>query len=75
MIPGRNNKWMKNPFDWVFDHGTRDVAEWVREHYFQNMHTYQRGIATFFREYQNVSIFEFLCTVIIFENAVSDSLF
>ncbi|MGE7778446.1 spore coat putative kinase YutH [Peribacillus sp. NPDC097264] len=53
----KNNKWMKNPFDWVFDHGTRDAAEWVREHYFQNVHTHQRGINTFFREYQGIEPF------------------
>ncbi|MDM5311946.1 spore coat putative kinase YutH [Peribacillus frigoritolerans] len=53
----KSNKWMKNPFDWVFDHGTRDVAEWVREHYFQNVHTHQRGIGHFFHEYQSIEPF------------------
>lgn len=48
------DKWMKNPFDWVFDHAMRDVAEWVREHYFKNLHTHQREITKFFQEYQSI---------------------
>ncbi len=45
---------MKNPFDWVFDHATRDLAEWVRDHYIHHIHTYQRGVIQFFREYQSI---------------------
>ena len=45
---------MKNPFDWVFDHASRDLAEWVRDHYIHHMHTYQRGIAQFLQEYQSI---------------------
>lgn len=45
---------MKNPFDWVFDHASRDIAEWVRNHYARHIHTYQRGITQFFQEYQGV---------------------
>ena len=48
---------MKNPFDWVFDHAVRDVAEWVRNYYFQHLHTHQRGVAEFFQEYQSVEQF------------------
>lgn len=47
-------EWAKNPFDWVFDHGTRDIAEWVRDHYFRHVHTHQRGVTEFLREYQSI---------------------
>ncbi len=45
---------IKNPFDWIFDHGSRDVAEWIRHHYLQNQHTYQPGISTFMSDYQTI---------------------
>lgn len=45
---------MKNPFDWVFDHATRDIAEWVRDYYFHHTHTHQRGIMQFFQEYRSI---------------------
>ena len=45
---------MKNPFDWVFDHASRDLAEWVRDYYIQHIHTYQRGVVQFFQEYQSI---------------------
>jgi spore coat protein YutH len=45
---------MKNPFDWVFDHAARDIAEWVRDHYAQHIHTHQRGVTQFFQEYQSI---------------------
>ena len=47
------NPCIKNPFDWVFDHGTRDMAEWIRQHYFANLQTHQPGIAEFMAEYQS----------------------
>lgn len=45
---------IKNPFDWVFDHASRDLAEWVRDYYLHHIHTYQRGILQFFQEYQSI---------------------
>jgi len=53
------NTWMgeyyiKNPFDWVFDHCGRDLSEWSRERYFQNIKTYHRDIRSFFHDYQTV---------------------
>ena len=55
----KQNTWngdvyIKNPFDWVFDHASRDLAEWVRDHYVHHIHTYQRGVVQFFREYQSM---------------------
>ncbi|PLT30313.1 spore coat putative kinase YutH [Peribacillus deserti] len=48
---------VRNPFDWVFDHGTRDVAEWVRDHYLEHPHTYQPALRQFISDYQNTSAF------------------
>ncbi|MCM3705502.1 MULTISPECIES: spore coat putative kinase YutH [Cytobacillus] len=46
--------YMKNPFDWVFDHSSRDLAEWTREKYFRNIKTYQPELRQFLSEYQSV---------------------
>ncbi|WP_421381131.1 spore coat putative kinase YutH [Bacillus salacetis] len=46
---------IRNPFDWVFDHGGRDIAENTRESYFKRQNTYQPDIHQFFRDYQSVS--------------------
>lgn len=46
--------YMKNPFDWVFDHSSRDLAEWTREKYFRNIKTYEPEMRQFIREYQSV---------------------
>ena len=46
--------YIKNPFDWVFDHASRDLAEWVRDYYGHHIHTYQRGVVQFFQEYQSI---------------------
>ncbi|CAM3780000.1 spore coat putative kinase YutH [Mesobacillus zeae] len=43
---------IKNPFDWVFDHPGRDLAEWVREHYFRNIQTSHPEIRVFMSEYR-----------------------
>jgi spore coat protein YutH len=46
---------IKNPFDWVFDHRSRDIAEWTRERYFHNSQTYHLDVRQFFDEYQSIS--------------------
>ncbi|WP_040203898.1 spore coat putative kinase YutH [Neobacillus jeddahensis] len=46
---------IKNPFDWVFDHRSRDLAEWARERYFRNIQTYDVELRHFFDEYQSIS--------------------
>ncbi|WP_147535302.1 spore coat putative kinase YutH [Bacillus marasmi] len=43
----------KNPFDWILDHLSRDIAEWTRERYFHNSQTYQPELRQFFSEYQS----------------------
>jgi len=42
---------IKNPFDWVFDHHSRDVSEWIREHYFRYPYTHQPTMIRFVEEY------------------------
>lgn len=44
-----------NPFDWVFDHCSRDLAEWTREKYFQTPQLYEREMRQFFADYQSFS--------------------
>ncbi|MCM3765882.1 spore coat putative kinase YutH [Neobacillus niacini] len=48
------SRYFKNPFDWVFDHRSRDLAEWTRERYFRNNQTYDVEVKQFFAEYQSV---------------------
>ncbi|MFE8702346.1 spore coat putative kinase YutH [Cytobacillus sp. FJAT-54145] len=47
--------YLKNPFDWVFDHCSRDLAEWTRERYFRNIQTYEPEVTRFFSEYESVT--------------------
>lgn len=46
---------MKNPFDWIFDHCARDLAEWSRERYFQNIKTFEPDVRRFFQDYASIS--------------------
>lgn len=46
--------YMKNPFDWVFDHSSRDLAEWTRDKYFRNIKTYELELIEFIRDYQSL---------------------
>lgn len=43
---------VKNPFDWVFDHQSRDISEWIRQHYQRFPHTSQPTMRQFMHEYQ-----------------------
>jgi len=45
---------LKNPFSWVFDHRSRDLAEWTRARYFYNIQTYDVAVRQFFDEYQSI---------------------
>lgn len=47
--------YIKNPLDWVFDHRSRDLAEWTRERYFRNTQTYELDVKQFFADYQTVA--------------------
>lgn len=46
---------VRNPFDWVFDHCARDLAEWTRERYFQNIKTYEPDVRQFYQDYATVT--------------------
>ncbi|PLR82851.1 spore coat protein YutH [Bacillus canaveralius] len=46
---------IKNPLDWTFDHPSRDLAEWTRNHYFHHTQTYQPGLKQFLQNYQTIS--------------------
>ncbi|MBU8880773.1 spore coat protein YutH [Bacillus sp. FJAT-29790] len=46
--------YLKNPFDWVFDHASRDLAEWTREKYFQNIRTYEPELLQLITDYQSL---------------------
>ncbi len=43
------------PFDWVFDHASRDIAEKIREEYVRKQRTFIPEIQTFLQEYQSIS--------------------
>jgi len=44
----------KNPFDWVVDHPSRDLAEFSRSLYFRGTKVYMKPLRQFFSEYQSV---------------------
>ncbi|WP_462411118.1 spore coat putative kinase YutH [Neobacillus sp. Marseille-QA0830] len=46
---------IKFPFEWVFDHRSRDLAEWTRERYLRNIQTYDIDVRNFFEQYQGVA--------------------
>jgi spore coat protein YutH len=50
-----NDQIFRNPFDWVFDHCSRDLAEWTRDAYFNHYSTYQHEVYQFFTDYQSVA--------------------
>lgn len=41
----------KNPFDWVYDHPMRDVAEYIRSSFFENPLTYVGETKRFLKDY------------------------
>jgi spore coat protein YutH len=47
--------YLKDPFDWVFDHRSRDLAEWTRERYLRNTQTYALDVKQFFTDYQSIA--------------------
>lgn len=45
---------IKNPFDWVLDHCSRDLAEWTRTCFFNNQQMFEPMLQKFFIEYETV---------------------
>ncbi|MDF2557416.1 MAG: yutH [Bacillales bacterium] len=41
----------RNPFHWVWDHPSRDLAEWVRDKFFMSPNTYHYEVRQFLQEY------------------------
>jgi spore coat protein YutH len=50
-----NEVWIHFPFQWVFDHCSRDLAEWVREKYFLKSNTFHHDLQEFLRSYQTIT--------------------
>jgi spore coat protein YutH len=46
---------LKNPMDWVFDHRSRDLAEWTRGVYFESKHAHHGQVRKFYQEYQSLA--------------------
>jgi spore coat protein YutH len=46
---------LKNPLDWVFDHRSRDLAEWTRSIYFESKYNYHQQVRKFFQDYQQLA--------------------
>lgn len=44
----------KNPFEWVIDHPSRDIAEFIREIYFSKPQLYFEDLTNFIQQYQSV---------------------
>lgn len=44
----------KNPFQWIVDHPSRDLAEWIRFVYFHYPQTYPAYVQRFFSAYEKV---------------------
>lgn len=45
---------IRSPFDWIYDHHARDIAEWIRNCYFNNPRTFKPELQKFIQEYQSV---------------------
>jgi spore coat protein YutH len=54
------NSWLninriKLPLDWVFDHPSRDLSEWVRSEFISQYRTDYNEVFTFIRDYERIS--------------------
>ncbi|WP_203363128.1 spore coat putative kinase YutH [Bacillus sp. REN10] len=47
-----NRDFIHHPFDWVYDHPARDVAEWIRSSYWEGTLLYRSNFQQFLHEYQ-----------------------
>ncbi|HZG72510.1 MAG TPA: spore coat protein YutH [Chondromyces sp.] len=45
---------IREPFDWVFDHASRDVAEWIRDAYWDRSLLYHSNMQNFLGQYQSL---------------------
>lgn len=49
-----NELGIRSPFDWVYDHPGRDIAEWIRNCYFRSSRTLQPDLMDFLQGYESV---------------------
>ncbi|OZI13007.1 spore coat protein YutH [Bacillaceae bacterium SAS-127] len=47
-----NRNFIHHPFDWVYDHPARDIAEWIRSSYWEGSLLYRSNFEQFLQEYQ-----------------------
>lgn len=46
---------IRNPFDWIFDHPARDLAEWIRHQYFQYPRSFRPELQRFIQSYESIA--------------------
>ncbi|MCM3618964.1 spore coat protein YutH [Sutcliffiella horikoshii] len=51
----QQNQWMKLPTDWIFDHASRDLSEWIRAECRKGSDMNPGKIQTFLQDYEKVS--------------------
>ncbi|WP_335870320.1 spore coat putative kinase YutH [Bacillus sp. 2205SS5-2] len=47
--------WVRFPFEWVFDHCSRDIADYIRGQYLSRNRTFGPDVQKFSQEYESVS--------------------
>lgn len=50
----RNHQRIRIPFDWIYDHPTRDLAEWIRNEWVENQHSVEESTLKFLRDYEQI---------------------
>src|SRR5699024_192095 len=48
----KDNRYIRLPFDWVYDHSSRDIAELIRYEWMKNQKDISVSICTFLKEYE-----------------------
>lgn len=48
----RNHQRIRIPFDWIYDHPTRDLAEWIRNEWVENKLGVEENTLKFLRDYE-----------------------
>ncbi|WP_340084853.1 spore coat putative kinase YutH [Siminovitchia sp. FSL H7-0308] len=46
---------IRDPFEWVYDHPSRDIAEWTRSQYFKSRRALRPELQTFLYEYESIA--------------------
>lgn len=48
----RNHQRIRIPFDWIYDHPSRDLAEWIRNNWFLDQTNVEESTLKFLRDYE-----------------------